>query len=485
MMKPYLAGLAALLASASLVVAQEIEVPVPLPVPEVPSDAPMVRSTRDPDMEQEAARGGVQVVPAPGPVVNNVPVMPTVQSQHPGATYQPMLATPPAQGMPIIHEMGDSHDVTHCESVTPDDISNTRKASIWGGIDYLLWWVKDGPASAPLITTNPNSGTIGAIGEPGTVVLAGGSANTFDYGSFSGVRATVGGWIDYQKTCGAEFSYMELGTNTTNFSASSAGGSAPLVSIPFFATVPFNLNPAGETSLNAGRVPNTVSLTSSSRLWGAEANDVFRLRDCENGCMVLLVGVRYMQLNEGLGLNDTFNDATTGGIVSVTDSFATSNEFWGGELGWRCEYSVQHISFETTLKCAVGVNYATVDINGDSVVTKNAFGFASGTYPAGVFAEPSNIGRHATTMFCVVPEAQFQLGYEFNKHLRAVVGYSFLDITDVARPGQQIDRNINPTQNPLFGGTGGVLQGAPSPLGAITSSNFWAQGVNFGVHFRF
>src|SRR5262249_55239918 len=74
----------------------------------------------------------------------------------------------------------------------------------WASSEYLLWWVKNGPLPVPLVTTN-GPGTIGAVNEPGSQVLfGGGSPNGLDYGTFSGIRATVGGWIGDQGVVGIE-----------------------------------------------------------------------------------------------------------------------------------------------------------------------------------------------------------------------------------------------------------------------------------------
>ena len=48
-----------------------------------------------------------------------------------------------------------------------------------------------------------------------------------------------------------------------------------------------------------------------------------------------------------------------------------------------------------------------------------------------------------------------------------------------------MDHNINPTQSPLFGNTGGLLVGQAIPAPPFNRSDFWAHGVNFGLEFRF
>ncbi len=355
----------------------------------------------------------------------------------------------------------------------------------WASADYLYWWEKNGPLPVPLVTANNDPGAIGALNEPGTRVIFGGSAGDLNFSQLSGIRATAGLWFNCDATIGAEFSGFIFQNQNEGFSASSAGGTAPIVSIPFNATQPFLFNPAGETSLNAGNTPNTVTVGASSRLWGFEANNLFRVCGNPNGRITLLGGFRYLQLEESLGLNDTFFDSATAGIISVTDSFQTRNQIFAGQLGVRGEWNWGKFNVAGTIKCALGVDVETSTIGGNSVVTNGAFGFPTGTVAGGVFTNSSNIGTHSSNAFAVAPEAQVQVGYDIGRHIRAEVGYNFLYINDVLRPGQQIDRNINPTQNVLFGGTGGVPSGPLSPLGTTHSSDFWAHGLNFGVRVRF
>src|SRR5262245_9985124 len=47
---------------------------------------------------------------------------------------------------------------------------------LWVSAEYLLWWIKDGPFPVPLATTgSATDPTPGALGQPGTTVLFGGS----------------------------------------------------------------------------------------------------------------------------------------------------------------------------------------------------------------------------------------------------------------------------------------------------------------------
>jgi hypothetical protein len=58
----------------------------------------------------------------------------------------------------------------------------------------------------------------------------------------------------------------------------------------------------------------------------------------------------------------------------------------------------------------------------------------------------------------------------------------------VVRPGEQIDRVINAGQSPLYEtpATPPGLQGGPArPTVVFRGTDFWAQGINFGLEFRY
>ena len=60
------------------------------------------------------------------------------------------------------------------------------------------------------------------------------------------------------------------------------------------------------------------------------------------------------------------------------------------------------------------------------------------------------------------------------------IGYTFLYLSDVLRPGDQIDPYINVSQLPP-----GPLEGAALPQFGFHSTGFWAQGLSFGIEGRF
>src|SRR5262249_42452327 len=99
--------------------------------------------------------------------------------------------------------------------------------------------------------------------------------------------------------------------------------------------------------------------------------------------------------------------------------------------------------------------------------------------PGGVYSAPTNLGRHTRDRLAYIPEVTFNIGANLTDNISAFVGYNFLWMNNVLRPGDQIDRVINPTQFP------GPVVGPARPSVSFSDSAFWAQGINFGVQVRY
>jgi hypothetical protein len=56
----------------------------------------------------------------------------------------------------------------------------------------------------------------------------------------------------------------------------------------------------------------------------------------------------------------------------------------------------------------------------------------------------------------------------------------------VLRPGNQINHNVNLSQNAVLDPNGvGTLVGPAQPAFLLNRSDFWAQGVSIGLEFRY
>lgn len=101
----------------------------------------------------------------------------------------------------------------------------------------------------------------------------------------------------------------------------------------------------------------------------------------------------------------------------------------------------------------------------------------------GLFAQPSNIGLFHQDHFSVIPQIRLKFGYDIFRNVNAFMGYDFIYWMNTVRAGSQIDRNINFTQSQVFGT--GTLVGPATPSPAFHQTDFWAQGINFGLTWRY
>jgi hypothetical protein len=133
------------------------------------------------------------------------------------------------------------------------------------------------------------------------------------------------------------------------------------------------------------------------------------------------------------------------------------------------------------VEVALGASHQVVNIQGST--TETGTGSANpGTFPGGFFAQSTNVGRRTDDQFGVIPQLQVQFGYQVTSWLRAFVGYDFLYWNQVVRPGSQIDRRVNATQQLFLGES---LIGTPLPAPLFDRTDFWVQGVSFGAELRY
>jgi hypothetical protein len=385
-------------------------------------------------------------------------------AQAPGAVTPP--ACPPSSG-----DCGGAL-VAALDCVQDDD----HGGRLWGGAEYLLWWIKDGPLRIPLVATgNPQDPFPGALGQPGTRIVFGGQG--LDYGALSGGRATLGAWIDCDRTWGVEGSGFLLERGSTSFRAGSDAVGNPPIYLPAFRS---ELGREGSFIIGDPLrvLAGNLAIDSTSRLWGAEGNAYLNFSRRSGLSLDLLTGVRYLDLEERLTLAAPLNDPILDIQQTFGDSFATRTQFYGGQVGARACMQRGALSAELTAKVALGENHQVVDVLGATALSGS--GTPPGFFPGGIFAQPSNMGRRTHDEFAVVPEVQIKAGYDVRPGLRVTVGYDFLYWNKVVRPGNQIDHAVNQTQS-----LGGPLVGPATPVPLFNRSDFWAQGVSAGLEIHF
>jgi hypothetical protein len=347
----------------------------------------------------------------------------------------------------------------------------------------------------PLVTSSP-VGTprdlAGVLGAPTTRILFGG--DTVDDDMQVGLRVRAGMWLDECNECGIEGSYFFLGpnSNTSSFNCLDSGVLArpfidvnPGVANPFgAATVAFG-NPNSELVCFPGVLNGVVTVHTNTQMYGFDANLVRNLRCCCDYRLDFLVGYRYLNLQDEVRINEDLNVLSAnnpaiplGTTFNLQDKFNSTNEFNGGQVGLAGEYRSGRWYLGGRNLIALGNNHSDVTISGFTKATTP--GGTPILNAGGLLTQPTNIGTYSNDRFAVAYEAQTILGYQVTDGIRAFVSYSFLYWTNVARAGDQIDLVVNSSQIPP-----GTLNGAARPIFIRNDTNFWAQGISFGLELRY
>jgi hypothetical protein len=222
-------------------------------------------------------------------------------------------------------------------------------------------------------------------------------------------------------------------------------------------------------------------VTATTELWGAEALGLYNLYSCDWVRVALQGGFQYLSLDEGLSLDQVFYDTAGVGALAVRDQVYASNHFYGAVAGAQVGFGSGPLGFDVTGKVAVGPSQQKYSILGTTTATGTAFGLPAGTAPSGLFALPSNSGTFSRNNFLVVPQFQARFTLDVFHNVRLFVAYDYLHMNNVLRAGMQIDRNINPTQNTIFGPPTGLA----APLPVFNRTDFWAQGFAAGVQIQY
>jgi len=348
--------------------------------------------------------------------------------------------------------------------------------NFWIGTDVLLWWTKNQPLPVPLLTTGPASqgANAGALGSPGTASLDGPLHNDLE----GGFRLSLGGWFTPSHAFGMDGSIFFMGQQNSGFSAYDRSGTGAFVINEPVAGAPF------VTQVSAPGVDTGgATVNAYTRFWGADTNLLLNLYRSNGLTVNLLGGFRYLQLQETINItansemltatNYTDNvgnvlvSAPAGSGVTVFDQFGTRNDFYGGQIGTQIEYILDRWSFGGVGTIAIGTTHETVFVNGfTNVYPTNA---APVSLLGGNYATLQT-GRYSMDHFAVAPSVQLNLGYQFTPCIRGQIGYDFMYLSSVVRPGTQIDNTYD---------------GVVHPIVPMSNSSFWAQGINISVRFSY
>lgn len=366
-----------------------------------------------------------------------------------------------------------------------------RGPRFYSSYEYLLWWIKAAPVPAPLLTTSsdPVNNSRAILGQPTTTVLFGG--RDYDYGPFSGGRLTVG-W-QLSDVVGIEGSGFLLEQRHREFATASDSVGNPVLATPFFDAVN-NTEFSSFYSLptpTGGRAAFVIDL--SSRVWGAETNLTAQVIDNDAFRLKMLGGFRFLDVRERLSLRDVatffaptfiFDQAVFPAFSSFPafNDFDTRNQFYGGQLGTQIDFRVGRFTLGALTKVALGSTHERLSITGATLSLPPGATVSALTVPGDAYALLSNIGVYTRNVFTVVPEVGLNLDVQVTQRVNLFVGYSLLYVSNVLRPGDQIDRRWNAALIPTFG----IPPTGPAfPTALVQDSDLFLHGLNFGLGVKF
>jgi Putative beta barrel porin-7 (BBP7) len=374
------------------------------------------------------------------------------------------------------------------------------------GVEYLQWWYKRDVIPSLLNSAKETDSLFaGTENDPTARSLIG--TSQYAYRTVPGVRANVA--IAIVDNCDLEFNGFLMQSQSVNQTFSGTNGQ-PFLTRPFFNQ--HDLVEGGFDTSTKDGVSGSLSVHAQNRFYGGEAN-ISWFPVSEN-CYFnkLMVGFRQVSLHETLAVTENitangpgflaffpvrtddnpngngtlratnFDPATQ--AIRIVDGFVTRNEFYGPQAGAQWRWGSGPFSFDLLTKVALGVNHETINVQGATSLLTKA-GAVLQTGPGGLLAVATNSGNHSADELTVVPEIGVKFNFDMTQCLRFNIGYNLLYMSSVARPGNQIDRRINPQFVPSDIAYFPQTTGPFYPRGFFRDTDFYAHGLAFGVEVRY
>ena len=374
-----------------------------------------------------------------------------------------------------------------CTPLQGDDCCYCECDNFWFDADYLYWQIQDSPEPVVLVTSGTSASSLNLSSTSSNVL--GGRSIKNDWRS--GGRFALGYWFDQDRCFGLEANYFFLPSESKSGAVASTGApDSLLLGVPYFdVATGFNAESAwvfAEPDVYTG----FAGYKLRNSMQNAELN---ALTTYSCGCdmnVSFLAGFRYWNFDENFKFytsSPAFGNSTD--IYQTVDKFDVQNNFYGGQVGIAFDYNCDCFFFNVKGKLALGGNCGRIGIHGE-FLTNQTDGTTIEEFEGGIFAQPTNIGNHSSSVFTVIPEVNANIGYWFTDCLSVHVGYNFLYVNNVYWAGKQIDRDINPTQKAVrkavLSSTGSsTLVGVDAPRAKNRTASLWTQGVNAGIEFKF
>lgn len=328
----------------------------------------------------------------------------------------------------------------------------------WFDAEYIYWEIHNAPKLPPLVIDAKNQSN----------VLLGGRDEHDRWRS--GGRFAFGVWPC--DTFGVDINYFTLPSVNRPRNAFSNGS----LFIPFFDT-----EARAESLILIGNAE--LKLTQSME--SADINLLKTPRCWRESWVIFLAGFRYWNFVDNLTFNTTSRRRPVA-VFDTSDRLTINNDFYGGQVGVVADVTYCQLFANLKAKFAVGAITRSSHIQG-LLVTNNFNNFGpSVTFPGGIFALPSNLGRQNETQICYLPEGNINFGWRVTSCFRLQAGYTVLYVSNVLFAANQLDRRLNPSQSAAIRERADVaLEGEAHPTKCHRTSHLLVHGISVGLELRF
>lgn len=408
-----------------------------------------------------------------------------------------VLQTQNLQAYTILDRQIPLDDYPPCCETCCETCCDPGCSPFWVAADYLNWKMSNSPRIPPLVFTGIyDSSVTPNLQTPGTTILLG-NRTARDQGR-SGGRFTLGYNFCSGQVYGTDVNYFFLAKESRSKSVQSNDfnenkiTAQELPNNSYLAIPFFDATTNKESSVyiaKPGTFAGKATLKTTNWMQGAEWNftrTVDLCCSCTNFQVSGLIGFRYWNFNDKLKFITHSPNTTTPDIFTTLDEFKTTNNFYGGQIGFDAECVFDCFSIDVKAKIALGGMNQKLVIKG-SLFTNDFDNFgAVQEFSGGYLALPTNIGNFEKTQFAYIPEVDINFRYKFVDGFTLQIGYSFLYASKVFWAENQIDTHINPTQSVAINrSSSATLSGIPDPKPLKRSRDIWVQGFNVGLEYRF
>jgi len=365
------------------------------------------------------------------------------------------------------------------------------KHPVWLSYTQLLMWYQPTRSQFPLAVGNTPGG-------PTRTLLAGDG----ELGRFNAFQVAGGIWLNDDHTFGVAADFF-LSEQRSRFESAAGGPGGLTIRRPFLDAVTGRpesvlVSNADAGSFNQALTPGSVATAITARLASAGValqRNVFCTPTTRAN---LSVGFRYYDLDEalsiyqatvngpGVGATVALQPLAVGSTVSLFDRVYTRNQFYGGELGGRAEHDFGLVTLGFAPRVAIGNMRQSVTASGTTAGTgvNGAPVSAVGGLLAAGGPGNGNLERDVTNRVSTATQLNAYVGVRLTEHLRATVGYQFLYLNNVARPGQQLDPIVNQRVVPVTGAFGS-LSGQPGNRLTLDRDGFYAHGATIAFELTY